>query len=80
MVEHTLGSSLAASVLVQLCIESERLRDGQEGLDGEHGCWMLLCAEHLSTALVERAVNPANGVFGAVNFDLIASKSRTTRS
>jgi hypothetical protein len=80
MVEHTLGESLAGGVRAQLSVESKRFCDRQEGLDGKHGCsWTLLLAEHLSTALVQTAVNSANGVFRALNFDCDASRSGTTR-
>ena len=80
MVEHTLGEGLAGGVRAQLSVESERFCDRQERLDGKHGCsWTLFFAEHLSTALVQTAVNSTNGVFRALNFDCDVSKSGTIR-
>lgn len=70
MVEHHLGESLAGGVATELTVEAEGLRDGQVGLDSEHGgSWALLFAEHLSTTLVQARVDTTDGVLGTLNLD-----------
>lgn len=70
VVEHGLREGLASGLRAQFGVETERLRNGQICLDGEHGrADTLLLAEDLATTLVEHGVDTADRVFGALDLD-----------
>ena len=70
MVEHHLREGLTGGSRPQSAVESKRLIDGQESLDGEHRSTdPLLLGVHLSTALVQDRVDTTDSVVGALNLD-----------
>ena len=70
VIEHRLWEGLSSGMRAQLSIEAEGLGDREVCLHCEHrSSWPLFFTEHLSTTLVQAAVNTANGVFRALNLD-----------
>lgn len=70
MVEHQLRESLATSCLTQLAVETERLGNGQVGLDGVHGgTRSLLLGEDHTTLSVEGRVDTTESGLGALGLD-----------
>lgn len=70
MVEHHLREGLAGSSSAEIGIEAEGFHDREVGLDIEH--WSpntLFFGEHLSTTLVQGAVDATDGVLGALDLD-----------
>ena len=80
VVEDGLRERLARRRRAELAVEAERLHDGQERLDGEHGgSGPLLLREDLSTTLVEHGVDTANGVLRALDLDYMRIRSGVFR-
>lgn len=72
MVEHQLRERLAGRVSPELAVESERLRDGQIGLDGRHGrAWAPFVGDDVPAALAEAVVYAPDGGFGALDLDCV---------
>ena len=70
MVEHTLGEGLSGSMRPQFSIKSKGFGDREVCFNREHWrSWPLLLAVHLTTSLVEAAVNTTDGIFRALNFN-----------
>jgi hypothetical protein len=73
MVEHQLRERLAGGVPAELAVESERLRDGQIGLDGGHRrAWAPFVRDDDPAALAEGVVDTPDGGFGALDLDCAA--------
>lgn len=69
MIEHALREGLSSGVGSQISGETERLVDGQVGLDDEHGrTGDLGFLEDVSTTTIEHTVDTTDGDFGALDF------------
>jgi hypothetical protein len=70
VIEDALREGLTSSMRAQFSVETERFRDREIRLDGEH--WRsgtLLFTEDLPTTFVQAAVDTTNGVLRALNLD-----------
>jgi len=72
VIENALWERLSLRMPAKVSVEAEGLADRQIRLDSEHRrAWTLLFAEHLTTPPVQAAVDTADGILGALDFDEI---------
>ncbi|TLD26845.1 hypothetical protein PspLS_04985 [Pyricularia sp. CBS 133598] len=70
VVEDGLGEGLSRGTLAQIGVETERLHDGEVGLDGEQrGTGALLLVEDHTTAASKDTVDTTHGLLGNLDLD-----------
>lgn len=68
MIKHALWEGLSSGVGAQISGESERLVDGQESLDDEHGrSGNLRFLEDVTTTTIKHSVDTSDGDFRALD-------------